>query len=85
MKKTFLLWVYLFISAPGQAQSINGVDSLNNINAIKRDTSFIYAEATMKDAIARMTARQKSPVKDFFNFILIINVLLQISTGRPQG
>ena len=51
MKKTFLLWVYLFISAPGQAQSINGVDSLNNINAIKRDTSYIYAEATMKDAI----------------------------------
>ena len=51
MKKTILLWVYLFISAPGQAQGINGVDSLNNINAIKRDTSYIYAEATMKDAI----------------------------------
>ena len=51
MKKTVLLWTYLFTSVLGYAQDTNGVDSLNDINAIKSDTSYIYAEATMKDAI----------------------------------
>lgn len=51
MKKTILLCTYLLASISGQAQGIDGVDPLNDINAIKRDTSYIYAEATMKDAV----------------------------------
>ena len=33
------------------AQNIRGVDPDNDINTIKRDTSFIYAESTMRDVI----------------------------------
>lgn len=51
MKKTFLLWICLLAGIPTQAQGIDGVDTQNDINAIKRDTSYIYAEATMKDAV----------------------------------
>lgn len=51
MKKTFLSCISLLASVLCQAQGIDGVDPLNDINAIKRDTSYIYAEATMKDAI----------------------------------
>ena len=51
MKKTILLCTYLLAGIFGQAQGIDGVDPLNDINAIKRDTSYIYAEATMKDAV----------------------------------
>lgn len=51
MKKNFLLWICLLAFVPGLAQDIESVDSQNDINAIKRDTSYIYAEATMKDAI----------------------------------
>lgn len=51
MKKMFLLWTCLLACVSGQAQGIDGVDPLNDINAIKRDTSYIYAESTMKDAI----------------------------------
>ena len=58
MKKIVLLLTYLFASVPGQAQGVESVDSLNDINAIKRDTSYIYAETTMKDAIeAQSSAR----------------------------
>ena len=58
MKKIVLLLTYLFASVPGQAQGAESVDSLNDINVIKRDTSYIYAEATMKDAIeAQSSAR----------------------------
>lgn len=51
MKKTFLLCLCLMVIAFGHAQVFDRVDSQSDINAIKRDTSFIYAEATMKDAV----------------------------------
>ncbi len=51
MKKTVLSCIGLLASVLCQAQGIDGVDPLNDINAIKRDTSYIYAEATMKDAV----------------------------------
>ena len=51
MKKTFLLCSYLLVSVLSQAQGNDGVDPLNDINAIKRDTSYIYAEATMNNAV----------------------------------
>lgn len=51
MKKTALLWSCLLAGISGWAQGTEGVDPLNDINAIKRDPSYIYAEATMKDAI----------------------------------
>lgn len=51
MKKTVLLWTCVLFCVSGQAQGIDGVDLQNDINAIKRDTSYIYAESTMKDAI----------------------------------
>ena len=46
-----LLWSCLLASVSGWAQVTDSVDPLNDINAIKRDTSYIYAEATMKDAV----------------------------------
>ena len=46
-----LLWSCLLASVSGRAQVSDSVDPLNDINAIKRDTSYIYAEATMKDAV----------------------------------
>lgn len=51
MKKTVLLWTCLLASVSVHAQSPDGVDPQNDINAIKRDTSYIYAETTMKDAV----------------------------------
>ena len=51
MKKNILLGACLFVCVTSQAQANDGVDPLNDINAIKRDTSYIYAEATMKDAV----------------------------------
>lgn len=42
-----LLWVALLCSIDGYAQG-NFTDS---INAVKRDTSYIYAESTMRDAV----------------------------------
>ena len=51
MKKKSLFWICLMVSTSNLAQSIESVDTLNDINTIKRDTSFIYAEATRKDAI----------------------------------
>lgn len=51
MKKIVLLWSFLLVCFYGQAQDVGSVDPLNDINAIKRDTSFIYAEATMIDAV----------------------------------
>lgn len=51
MKKTVLLWICLLACTTSLAQGIDGVDPLNDINVIKRDTSYIYAEATMKDAV----------------------------------
>jgi hypothetical protein len=55
MKKTVLLWTCLLVCVSGLAQGIDGVDPLNDINAIKRDTSYIYAEATMKDAVEALS------------------------------
>lgn len=51
MKKVILLCTCLLSNAFGWAQSIERVDPLNDINAIKRDTSYIYAETTMIDVI----------------------------------
>jgi hypothetical protein len=51
MKKIVLLWACILASVISQAQELAHVDSLNDINAIKRDTSFIYAESTMRDAL----------------------------------
>ena len=51
MKKMFLLCACMLASVSGLAQGIDGVSPLNDINAIKRDTSYIYAEATMMDAV----------------------------------
>ena len=51
MKKTFILCTCLMASISALAQSNDGIDPLNDINVIKRDTTYIYAEATMKDAI----------------------------------
>jgi len=51
MKNIIILLACLLSCVSGQAQGIEGVDSLNDINSIKRDTSYIYAEATMKDVI----------------------------------
>jgi hypothetical protein len=47
MKKLLLLWVATLISLVGYAQ----VDYTDSINAIKRDTAYIYAESTMKDPV----------------------------------
>lgn len=47
MKKLLLLWVTMLTSIVGYAQ----VDYTDSINAIKRDTAYIYAESTMKDPV----------------------------------
>ena len=51
MKKYIIIWSYLWLGISVQAQNKTQIDSLDKINTIKRDTSFIYAESTMKDAI----------------------------------
>lgn len=50
MKRIFLLCCSTLVAIVGFAQEVN-VDSLNSINKIKRDTSYIYAESTMRDAV----------------------------------
>ena len=47
-----LLWTLLHVFLSGAAQE---VDSQDNINAVKRDTSFIYAESTMMDAVEALS------------------------------
>lgn len=49
--RKILLSTCLLVIASMQKQAKESVDSLNDINAIKRDTSFIYAEATMMDVV----------------------------------
>lgn len=58
MKKIVLLWACTLASVMVQAQEVEYVDSLNDINAIKRDTSFIYAESTMRDALEAQSGAQ---------------------------
>lgn len=58
MKKIVLLWACLLASVSGQAQTTEQAVSLNDINAIKRDTTFIYAESTMKDAVEAQSGAQ---------------------------
>lgn len=59
MKKKIVLWACLLCCASSQAQSVERVDELNDdINAIKRDTSFIYAESTMRDALEAQSGAQ---------------------------
>lgn len=56
MKKVVFICAYLLMLASGHAQNTVHLDSLNSsINAIKCDTSFIYAESTMKDALEAQT------------------------------
>ena len=52
MKKIVLLWALLLAFVSAEAQE---VDPQSNINAIKRDTSFIYAESTMMDAVEALS------------------------------
>lgn len=58
IKKKLLLWASLMSSLSVQAQGIERIDTLDDINAIKRDTSFIYAESTMKDVLEAQTGAQ---------------------------
>ena len=58
IKKKLLLWASLMSSLSVQAQGIERIDTLDDINAIKRDTSFIYAESTMKDVLEAHTGAQ---------------------------
>lgn len=58
IKKKLLLWASLISSLSVQAQGIERIDTLDDINAIKRDTSFIYAESTMKDVLEAQTGAQ---------------------------
>lgn len=58
IKKKLLLWASLISSLSVQAQGIERIDTLDDINAIKRDTSFIYAESTMKDVLEAHTGAQ---------------------------
>ena len=51
MKKVLFICVSFLFGISCQAQNNERVDSSNDINTIKRDTSFIYAESTMKDAV----------------------------------
>jgi len=51
MKKSVLLCACLTLSVSGFAQDAEASDSPGNINDIKRDTTVVYAEATMKDVI----------------------------------
>lgn len=55
MKKVIISCISLLMSISVLAQDIEKGDSLVDINAIKRDTSFIYAESTMKDAVEAMS------------------------------
>lgn len=58
MKKIVLLWACLLASVSSLAQTTEQAVSLNDINAIKRDTTFIYAESTMKDAVEAQSGAQ---------------------------
>lgn len=55
MKKKYLLGLCMLVCGSPQIQGAEQTDSLNNINIIKRDTMFIYAESTMKDAIEALS------------------------------
>ena len=55
MKKLTVLCLFMMVAIFGQAKDSLRPDTLNDINAIKRDTSFIYAESTMKDAIEALS------------------------------
>lgn len=58
MKKIVILWTFLLAFSAGHVQGAERIDTLNDINAIKRDTSFIYAESTMKDAVEAQSGAQ---------------------------
>lgn len=51
MKKNIIIWICLLYGTFLHAQSNVQKDSLSDINTIKRNSSFIYAESTMKDAV----------------------------------
>lgn len=55
MKKYIFIWALMLASVSGQAQEIPSNDLQNDINAIKRDTSFVYAESTMMDAVEALS------------------------------
>ena len=51
MKKNIIIWICLLCGINLHSQNNLQKDSLSDINTIKRDSSFIYAESTMKDAV----------------------------------
>ena len=51
IKKCYIIWTILWLGLSVQAQDVVNIDSLNDINVIKRDTSYIYAESTRMDAV----------------------------------
>lgn len=51
IRKYFTVWTVLLLGTPVLAQDVANIDSLSNINVIKRDTSYIYAESTRLDAV----------------------------------
>lgn len=51
MKRYILIFVCFMSVASCWGKDVVQADSLNDINAIKRDTSYIYAESTMRDVI----------------------------------
>jgi len=55
MKKIVLLLTCILACTYVQAQGKERDDSQDDINAIKRDTSFIYAESTMRDALEALS------------------------------
>lgn len=58
MKRIVLFGACLLGCVSGQAQGVDSANPLNDINAIKRDTSFIYAESTMRDALEAQSGAQ---------------------------
>lgn len=55
MKKLLLLFAYLLAPIHSQAQGVDECDSDSAINVIKLDTTFVYAESTMRDGIEALS------------------------------
>ena len=55
IKKYLIIWICLLFAMSVQAQDFADFDSLADINVIKRDTSYIYAESTRLDAVEALS------------------------------
>lgn len=51
MKKYVLLFVASVLVLLSMSQNVDPLDTTANINIIKRDTSYLYAESTMRDPV----------------------------------